>query len=381
MVNGRFIYRRLGGSVHNQLQDTRRIGSSLRFASSVAPVLYFPSVLSNTVSREEQIKRNTATAIEMIRRFKGPAPPPYTRKSTATVEGLEREIESLLGGAAKLRKNTADNQPMDKLGLMERCLRHGLYSYYKDQGSTDFNMMSKWLVYTPEDELRMTQLKRQVESKAKLAAFREKRREQQLPSSFLPACDWGKEYEAVIDREYVDEKRRRYDLLAERTVERDEAAIEAVLSEYRQPMQAKRLDELAELLERFKPVLAREAILQRLTIKHLEGRLGIWRYLDWCPEVRDRAELEVEVNGWYWWSSNEEHRFLPVRLRSVEEVREIMAKKQAERATTKRASTSSASSSSSENERDRLLKEVLTLQARIHQREEQNADGKKAAAH
>lgn len=343
-------------------------GGGKRLVTSAAPVLYFPVSSTPRVSEEEQIKRNTSIAIDMIRRFKGPVPPPYTRKTQATIEDLHKEIESLLGGAEKLRKNVSEDQPMDKLGLMERCLRHSLYSYYKDQGSQDFAEMSKWLVYTPEDEVKMTQLKRQTEAKSKVAAFRQKRKEEGLPSSLLPACDWESEYGAVIDRELINEKRLRYDTLAEGTLERDESQIEAVLEEYRKPIQDKRLDDLAELLERFKPVLAREAILQRLTIKHLEGQLGIWRYMDWCPEVRDRAELEVDVNGWQWWSSSEERRLLPVRLRSAKEVREIMEKTQAEKAS--ESEVGSGSSGSSDSDRDRLLKEVLALQARIHQREE-----------
>lgn len=347
-----------------------------RFVSGVAPLLYFPPQPVEQVSAEEQVTRNTDIAIEMIRRFKGPVPPPYQRKSDATIDSLHKEIESLLGGAAKLRKMTSDTQPMDKLGLMERCLRHSLYSYYKDQGSHDFESMTKWLVYTTEDEVQMNQLKRQVESKAKLAAFREKRKESGLPSALIPSCDWANEYQSIIDRELVNEKRIRYDLLASRSLERDEARIEDVLSEYRKPIQDKRLDDLAELLERFKPVLAREAILQRLTIKHLEGQLGIWRYLDWCPEVRDRAELEVDVNGWQWWSPAEERRLLPVRLRSVNEVREIMAKAQADKLAERNASSLSQSSSS-DNDRDQLLKEVLALQARIHQRDE-SAEAKSA---
>eukprot|EP00796_Vickermania_ingenoplastis_P007868 gene7868-5495_t len=365
------------GRVHPQkmlrMKVNNLVGASgvgKRFVSGVAPVLYFPIAPAQPVSEEEQIKRNTDIAIEMIRRFKGPTPAPYTRKSSATIEDLEKEIQSLLGAAEKLRKTTSDDQPMDKLGLMERCLRHSMYSYYKDQGSLDFEGMAKWLVYTPEDELQMTQLKRRVESKAKLAAFREKRKEQGLPSPLLPSCNWKNEYQAVLDRELVNEKRLRYDTIAQKSVERDEAKVDAVLEEYRKPLQDKRLDDLVELLERFKPVLAREAILQRLTIKHLEGQLGIWRYMDWCPEVRDRAELEVDVNGWQWWSPSEERRLLPVRLRTVNEVREIMAKSQAEKASQRTESAAASSGSSSDSERDRLLKEVLALQARIHQREE-----------
>ncbi|EPY20318.1 hypothetical protein STCU_00788 [Strigomonas culicis] len=353
---------------------------SARFVSGVAPVLYFPPTSTAQASKEEQVKKNTKIAIEMIKRFKGELPAPYTRKTTSTIEQLEKEIETLLGGAQKLRKATTDDQPMDKLGLMERCLRHALWSYHKDEGKFNFDEMTKWIVYTPEDEVRLSQLRRQVESKTQLAAFRAKRAEQGLPTSPVPSINWEQSYEEVIDRELVNEKRIRYDTMAAGTVECDQAQIDAVVQQYRKPAQEKRLDDLANLLERFKPVLAREAIMQRLTIKHLEGQLGVWRYMDWCPEVRDRAELEVDVSGWQWWSPLEERRLLPVRLRTVNEVRDIMAKTQGEHAAESTSGGSQSSQSSGDGNRERLLKEVLALQARIHQRDDDASDAK-AKAH
>lgn len=351
----------------------------VRSISGVAPVMYFPASNASSVSKEDQVKKNTKIAIEMIKRFKGDVPAPYTRKHSATVEQLEREIETLLGGAQKMRKAATDDQPMDKLALMERCLRHALWSYQKDEGKYDFDEIAKWVIYTPEDEVRLAQLKRQAESKSKLATFRSKRAEQGLPQSPVPLVNWGEEYEAVMDRELVNEKRIRYDTIASNTVERDEAQIEAVLQQYRKPVQDKRLDDLVELLERFKPVLAREAIMQRLTIKHLEGQLGVWRYMDWCPEVRDRAELEIDVTGWQWWSPLEERRMLPVRLRSINEVREIMSQTQATKAAEAAEKNPKASQSSGDGDRERLLKEVLALQARIHERDEAPVEEKKAA--
>ncbi|EPY41103.1 hypothetical protein AGDE_02822 [Angomonas deanei] len=336
--------------------------SGARFASGVAPVLYFPPK-SSQGTPEEQVKRNTKIAIEMIKRFRGAAPAPYSRKTDVTIEQVEKEIESLLGGASKLRKASTDDQPMDKLALMERCLRHALWSYHKDEGKCDFAEMSKWIVYTPEDEVHLAQLKRQSEAKQKVAAFRAKQAEQGLPTTPLPQVNWAEEYQAVVDRELINEKRIRYDALAANNTDCDEAQIESVLQQYKKPAQEKRLDDLVELLEKFKPVLAREAIMQRLTIKHLEGQLGVWRYMDWCPEVRDRAELEVDVSGWQWWSPLEERRLLPVRLRSLNEVREIMGKLQAEKSAESKQSSSSSQGSSDSN-RDRLLKEVLALQAR-----------------
>lgn len=346
----------------------------VRTVCGVAPVLYFPMASGQQMSKEEQVQHNTRIAIDMIKRFKGDVPAPYSRKSKATAEQLEREIEALLGSAQKLRKATTDDQPMDKLALMERCLRHALWSYYKDEGKYDFEQISKWVVYTSEDELKMAQFKRQAEAKEKLKAFRKKKAELGLPETPMPQENWAEDYAAVVDRELVNEKRQRYDTIANNTVERDEAAIEALLLQYRRPTQDKRLDELCELVERFKPILAREAIMQRLTIRHLEGHLAVWRYLDWCPEVRDRAELELEVQGWQWWSPLEERRLLPVRLRSINEVREIMAKTQGEKAAEMAEKNPKASQAASDGDRERLLKEVLALQARIHQRDDAPAD-------
>ncbi|CCW60249.1 unnamed protein product [Phytomonas sp. EM1] len=349
-----------------------------RLVSGVAPVLYFPPSAASIMSREEQIKKNTNIALEMIRRQKGPIPPTYTRKTTATVEEIEREIDAMLGGSEKMRKNTTDDQPMDKLSLMERCLRHALWSYYKEEGKYNFKEMSKWLVYTSDDEAKLSQLKRQVEAKEKLMAFRKKTGAQNLPDSLLFQLDWDKEYKAVIDRELINEKRVRYDTLALNTTERDESQISELLQRYRKPSQDKRLDDLVELLERFKTVFAREAIMQRLTIKHLEGQLGVWRYMDWCPEVRDRAELELDITGWQWWSPFEERRVMPIRLRSLNEIREIMSKKQLQKAA-EIAERSPKGSKSSDGDRERLLKEILSIQASIHKRDEELIGEKKSA--
>ncbi|KAG8344161.1 hypothetical protein TRVL_05012 [Trypanosoma vivax] len=355
-----------------------------RCISGVAPLLYFPPLAASAVSREDYVKRNTSIAIQMVKRYKKEAPPHYTRKYTTSIEQIEKEIDALLGGAEKLRKAATDEQPMDKLTVMERCLRHALWSYHKEDGRYDFDQIAKWVVYTPEDEIKLSQLKREVETKKKLAAFRKQRVEQGLPDAPLPKINWRNEYDSVVDREPVVAKRTRYDKLAASTLDRDESQIEAVLKQYKKPAQDKRLDDLVELLERFKPVLAREAIMQRLTIKHLEGQLGVWRYMDWCPEVRDRAELEVDITGWQWWSPLEERRLLPVRLRSVNEVREIMSKTQAKKASETSEKTPTALQTGGDNARDRLLKEVLALQARINQRDETDngaKDQKKKAQH
>lgn len=357
----------------------RRLSSQATVAGSrsivgVAPVLHFPAAAPK-LTKDQQIKKNTKIALELVKRFKGAAPAAYTRQTTATIDQVEKEIETLLGGAEKFRKNVTEDQPMDKLTLMERCLRHGLWSYRKDEGKLNFDEMGKWVVYTTADEINFANLKREQELKEKYAAFRKRRQENGLPDAPLPKAMWAYEYNQAVDREVVAEKRIRYDQLAVNTTERDEAQVEALIQQYRKPLLDKRLDALVTLLEQFKPVLAREAIMQRLTIKHLEGQLGIWRYLDWCPEVRDRAELECDLNGLQWWAPCEERRLLQVRLRSKHEVTEIMEKTQATKAAEAEAANPSASKSigGDDNTRDKLLKEVLALQARINKRDDETA--------
>lgn len=354
--------------------------AGVRGIAGVAPVIHFPETTPK-LSPAKQVEKNTQIALELTKKFKGEVPAPYTRKYTQSFEQIEKEVETLLGGAAKLRKTLDDEQPMDKLTLMERCLRHGLWSYRKDEGKHDFEQYKQWLVYTPQDESRVSQLKREVELKEKYTALKAKRSAENGPALSLPEFDWAKEYANVVDREVVAEKRYRYDSLAITTREKDEKQIEALNASYKQAAQAKRLDALVELLERFKPVLAREAIMQRLTIKHLEGQLGIWRYLDWCPEVRDRAEIEVDNSGFQWWMQWEEKRLSQIRLRSKSEVAEVMAKTQASKVVAK--AVTSVSKGSNDETRDKLLKEVLALQARMNSREEEAApvEDKKKAHH
>jgi hypothetical protein len=362
---------------------TSRIGGS-------APVLYFANT-KPAAPKDEQVRKNTAIAIEMIKRFKGPAPAPYTRKYKQTIEQIQGEIDALVGGVAKIaRRKVTDDQPMDKLTLLERCLRHGLQMYLKDEGKGDYAEMAKWLVYTPNDESKLALLKREQELKQKAAAFKAKRIEGGGAQTQLPNIDWAQEYAQAIDREIVTEKRIRYDALAVNSTDRDEKAVEAVLEQYRRPVQDKRLDDLVEMLERFKPVLAREAIMQRLTIKHLEGQLGVWRYMDWNPEVRDRAELEADNYAYQWWLEFEEKRLLGVRLRSLNEAKanaeKVQEAESAKQAAVKAASGASATSGGSDAnaQRDKLLREVLALQARIGKRddaEEKKEEKKPAAAH
>lgn len=337
----------------------------------VAPVLHLAQAQPK-LSKEAQVKKNTNIALDMIRRFKGEAPKPYTRRHKKSFDEIQKEVETLLGGAEKMRRSVTDSQPMDKLSVMERTLRHGIWSYLKDEGKYDFAEMEKWLVYTGNDESRLSLLKREVDLKQKYAAFKAKRATAGEPDACLPAFNWQSEYAKTADRELVVEKRVRYDQMAANTTERDEAAVEALLATYRQPVQDERLDKICDMLEKFKPILAREAILQRLTIKHLEGQLGIWRYMDWMPDVRDRAELETDNYCHHWWHECEEKRLLQIRLRSKKEVAEIMEAKQAEiAASSKQSTTAAAAGGKDDSARQKLLQEVLALQAKVGRAKEE----------
>jgi len=335
----------------------------------VAPVLHLAQPQPK-LSKEAQIEKNTNIALVMIRRFKGEAPKPYTRRHSKSFEEVQKEVETLLGGAEKMRKAVTDSQPMDKLTVMERTLRHALWSYQKEEGNYDFAEMEKWLVYTPQDEQRLSLLKREADLKQKYAAFKAKREAAGGSDACLPTFNWANEYKKTVDRELVVEKRTRYDAMSVNTTARDESKIEALLATYRQPAQNERLDKIVDMLERFKPILAREAIVQRLTIKHLEGQLGIWRYMDWMPEVRDRAELETDNYCHHWWQEQEEKRLLAIRLRSKKEVAEIMEAKQAELNASNTTSTASAGGKD-DSVRQKLLAEVLALQAKVGRAKEE----------
>jgi len=365
--------RRLGTTIQRPLDARCIVG--------VAPLIHFPNT-SPTLPKDKQVERNTRIATALIKRFKGPIPPAYTRKTQQSVEQLEKEVEALLGGASKLRKVAADDHPMDKLTLMERCLRHLLWSYYKDEGKFNAAQFQKWLVYTQTDEAKFNQLKRADELKGLYAAFRKRRAEAGQPDAPVPVLNLEQEY-SIVDREVAVEKRIRYDTIAANTTQRDEAQIEGLLKQYRKPAQEKRLDDLVDLLEKFKPVLAREAILQRLTIKHLEGQLGMWRYMDWSPNERDKAELQTDAPHVINISKWEEGRLAGVRLRTKAEVAETMQKTQTRLMAEAEAANPTKSVNSgdeSSSVRDQLLKEVLALQARVNKREDEGQT-KKAGGH
>jgi len=343
-----------------------------RTITGVAPTLYIPKVNPDRPI-EQQVERNTASALELLRLAKGPKPAPYTRKYKQTFEELSQEVEALLGSAEKMRRPIKDNEPLDKLGAMERALRHALVAWMKDDGRYDFAAMEKWLVYTGLDSQKVSQLRQVVEKKEKYAAFRKKRAEAGATAAQItaPSIQLQREYDNVVDREVLVEKRVRYDTLARNTTARNDAAIDSENAAYVKPIQDRRLDQIVELLEKFKPMLAREAILQRLTIKHLEGQLGIWRYLDWNPELRDRAELEADNYANQWWNPNEEKRLGQIRLRSKNELSEVVEKNQARRLADKpQRAVSSGGDNAVTAAREKLLAEIIRMQQRVGRKED-----------
>lgn len=340
--------------------------AAARSIVGVAPVLNLKAPEA-TADVATQIERNTNIALDMIKKFKGDIPKPYARRYKTTFEQVEKEVESLLGSAKP--KKTSDDQPMERIAVIEKCLRQGVWNFLKEAGRTDFAEMEKWIVYTSTDESRLAQMKRNHDLKVKVEALRKKKTEAGESLAPQPKVDWAEEYSKTADRELVAEKRYRYGVMSANTTARNESAIEKLLQQYRQPAQDRRLDQLIDMVNKFKPLIAREAIQQRLTIKHLEGQLGVWRYLDWNPEIRDRAETEADNMCWWWWYEYEEKRMGGVRLRTRNEVVELMEREQMKRLSSKKGGSSAASSAGGtaaqvNDARARLLAEVIALQSR-----------------
>ena len=340
------------------------IAAGARSIVGVAPVLRLVAP-APSLSPAEQMQRNTNIALEMTKKFKGEVPAPYERRHNMNFADIEKEVEALLG-ASKSKGGVNPDKPMERMGVIESCLRQGVWNYLKDEGNTNYAEMKKWIAYTGNDDSRLAEAQRDADVAEKVAALKKKKAEAGQSTVVLPEVNWNEEYSAVIDREVVAEKRFRYDVLSVNTSARDEKAIADLQSQYRQSVQAKRLDNIVDMIAKFKPIIAREAIMQRLTIKHLEGQLGTWRYLDWNPEVRDRAETEIDNGCWWWWYELEEKRMATIRLRSRTEVSQIMEKTQsASQAKKQTKSVASGAGSSKKNEaRQRLLKEVIMLQQR-----------------
>ena len=355
----------------------------------MAPTLFIPKIASKDFKEHEaQIEKNTAVALELLQCIKGAKPAQYTRNHTATFAEISKEVENLIGSSSKLKRNVRDNEPLDKLSAMERALRHVIWSYIRDEEScssrkfedTDFDSqkhfaeMEKWICYTVADSQRLTVMKDDFEKNKRYHQLKKNRLEalRTDPSSIdqiaQPSMDLEAEYKNVVDREIVVEKRIRYNNLSIKTSLKNDTLVDAENAAYLKPIQEKRLDQLVNLLESFKPLLAREAILQRLTIKHIEGQLGIWRYLDWNPEVRDRAELEADNCCHQWWMPNEEKRLQGVRLLTKNELSERAEKKQSA-VQQKAAARGSGGEDEKSKQRDKMLQEIIQLQQRIGRKE------------
>ena len=346
--------------------------AQIRGVCGVAPVIFIPR-FDREKNKSEILEKNTNTAIELLRCIKGNKPPAYVRKYSHSFRDLSTEVENLIGSAAKLRKNIQDDEPSDKLTAIERMLRHALWSYLKDEGSSNFAEMDKWLVYTQLDMQKSAALRSEHEKRVKYESFKAERKRtggaENVSHLTPPEMNLAEEYNNVIDREVVVEKRWRYDALSRHSTERNEAAIKKENAAYLKPIQARRLDYIVELLEKFKPMLAHEAIMQRLTIKHLEGQLGQWRYLDWNPEVRDRAELEADNNFPFSHMPHEEKRLLSVHLKSKAELIELAEKTQAHIAAKKSSGKRIAGTDGASLNREKLIAEIVRLQQRAARKE------------
>eukprot|EP00756_Hemistasia_phaeocysticola_P015539 Hpha_TRINITY_DN15416_c1_g7::TRINITY_DN15416_c1_g7_i1::g.176975::m.176975 len=355
-----------------------------RCISGVAPVLHFPKTVAG--SKEEQVAKNTAAALDFTRAQLGEKPAPYTRKYTHGIAEIQKEVEDTLkstGASAPPLQAGAELKTSD---VVERVLRHGVLSYLKNEGTYDWEGLEKWLVYTPTDAQEFSKLKREVEDKIKYAEYK---KDHSAP--LVPEFDWAAEYAEAIDREVVSEKRNRYDKIASQTFERDESAIEAELAAYRRPKQDKLLDSLVDQLTQFKPFLARQVIQAKLIERNAENQLSFARFADWNPDARDIAEAEHEAQpsgvatGEGYGVEESYKRYAEVRMRTTEEVLDRMDRTQAERA----ADSSSGGGSAVETKRAALMAEIIKLQTRGAREEEdtkaddddaEDAEAKEAAA-
>eukprot|EP01062_Namystynia_karyoxenos_P053955 TRINITY_DN4403_c0_g1_i3.p2 TRINITY_DN4403_c0_g1~~TRINITY_DN4403_c0_g1_i3.p2 ORF type:complete len:410 (+),score=213.45 TRINITY_DN4403_c0_g1_i3:106-1335(+) len=326
-----------------------------------APVLHFPKAAAE--SKDAQVARNTAVALELLRAQLGEKPEPYTRKYTVTIAELQKEIEDVLKSCGQESGELQDGKELTSMQVIERVLRHGVLTYLKNEGQYDWAAMEKWLVYTATDGQEFNKLKRSVEDAAKYKQFQGEHGGQPC----LPELDWAAEYAAATDREAVAEKRRRYDAVAASTFERNEATISATLAEHRKPTQDKLLDTLVDQVSMFKPFLAKQVIQTKLIERNADGQLSFSRFVDWNPDARDIAELETETAqqriatleplGF----DETYKRYAEVRMRTKEEVLERMDRRQQELAA---SSTSSAAGGAEDSKRAALMAEILKLQTR-----------------
>eukprot|EP01059_Diplonema_ambulator_P019813 TRINITY_DN33472_c0_g1_i1.p1 TRINITY_DN33472_c0_g1~~TRINITY_DN33472_c0_g1_i1.p1 ORF type:complete len:406 (+),score=187.31 TRINITY_DN33472_c0_g1_i1:61-1278(+) len=337
-----------------------RMSRQVRGIAGVAPVLHFPSV----APAADQKAVNTAKALAMIRAQLGEKPAPYTRKYNTSFNQLKSEIDTILAACGTQGSPLVDGQELTQMQVIERVLRHGLCSFAKNEGTCSYEDMEKWLVYTAADQMNFNKLKKEAEHKEKYDAFKATH-----PNNTLPELDWAKEYAATIDREIVAEKRLRYDEIANTSFERDEAAVEAELKAYKQPVQDALLDSLVDQVNMFRPFLAKQVIQAKLIERNMDGQLTFSRFADWNPDARDAAELNFETHPEVYGTaedllglSDTLKRYAEVRMRTKEEVLETMDGAQ-QAAMAKIGGD--ASMGAAEARRAQLLAEIIRMQSRV----------------
>eukprot|EP01062_Namystynia_karyoxenos_P053954 TRINITY_DN4403_c0_g1_i2.p1 TRINITY_DN4403_c0_g1~~TRINITY_DN4403_c0_g1_i2.p1 ORF type:complete len:443 (+),score=191.66 TRINITY_DN4403_c0_g1_i2:100-1329(+) len=326
-----------------------------------APVLHFPKAA--TESREAQVARNTAVALELLRAQLGERPQPYTRKHSASIQEIQKEIEDVLKSCGTESGPLQDGRELTSMQVIERVLRHGVLTYLKNEGQYDWDGLEKWLVYTATDGQEFNKLKRQVEDTQKYEQYKG----EHGGRACVPDFDWAAEYAGATDREVVSEKRKRYDAVAATTFDRNVKAISDEMSAHRKPAQDKLLDTLVDQVTMFKPFLAKQVIQTKLIERNADGQLSFSRFVDWNPDARDIAELETETAqqriatleplGF----DETYKRYAEVRMRSKEEVLERMDRRQQELAA---SSASAAGGGAEDSKRAALMAEIIKLQTR-----------------
>jgi len=345
----------------------RSAATAKRTITGVAPVLHFP--------KQEKIggsAENTAVALEILRLRLGEKPAPHSRKYSQGIDEIQELIESTLASCGKSGE-LKDGQAVAPMQVIERVLRHGVWSYRKNEGSTNYGEMGKWLVYTAKDSSSFSKMQREAEADAKYALYKKEN-----PGACLPSFDWAAEYGAATDREIASEKRKRYDRVAATDYSRDENAIAAEKAAYKQPEQDKLLDKLIEQTMQFKPFLAKQVIQAKLIERHQDQQLTYARFVDWNPDARDIADLEVDcqvkttakpldLDQYYWEETHK--RYADTRMRTKEEVLERMDRAQAE------DSSGGGAAGSGDAARAALIAEIVKLQTRGVSAEEETPEG------
>jgi len=332
----------------------------VRGIAGVAPTLHFPVTTTNV----DQVKTNTTNALEMIRAQLGEKPADYTRKYETTFEEIKAEIESVLSSTGSTGAALEDGKELTQLQVIERVLRHGLVAFEKNEGTATYEDIERWMVYTAQDSMEFSRMKRDAELDIRYKAFKAGSK-----GNAQPVANWSAEYTQAIDREIVTEKRKRYEQIAVTDFSKDESAIAAELVGYKQPVQDKALDTLIEQVNIFKPFLAKQVIQAKLVERNMDGQLSYSKFADWNPDARDNADLYVETYMMLPGKVDEflnieeaNKRYADVRMKTKEEVLERMDGVQANAASS--SSGGGASMGAADARRAKLLAEIVSIQSR-----------------